>query len=95
MKTPFGDPVDEEAGIELLYVGDALVEHPDFFRIDVDAEPVETSLHNRLHQRQADITQPDDGDRRLPIPESREKVGGVCRVCCQSKPLNSEGRHLQ
>jgi hypothetical protein len=73
-------------GGNVVDVGAALLEGGNLSGIDVDADDGEAVVEQRLHQRQADIAEPDDGDRRAAVAEAahqlfdRRACGGLIGV---------------
>ena len=55
-------------------IGAALPERRDLAGIDVDADDGEAVVEQCLHQRQADIAEPDDGDRGAAVAEAAHQL---------------------
>ena len=74
------DRLAEALAEDMVDIGAALLERRDLAGIDVDADYGEAVVEQRLHQRQADIAETDNADRRAAVAEPARQLfdGRTC-----------------
>ena len=83
------DRLAKALGGKVMDIGAPLPERRDLAGIDVDTDHGEAVVEQSLHQRQADIAEPDDGDRGAAVAEAarqlfdRRACGGLIGVQIQ------------